>query len=104
VLMLNWWLGKLGAQHVPDDVHLAQMLGRLLFSIFPGSWIKAEGAGVLAPHISQSLDPDHIVSAFNPANVYGLLAEPNLWIGVVAGLALLAAAIYYRQRRIETAS
>ena len=104
VLMLNWWLGKLGAPHIPDDAHLAAILGRLLFSIFPGSSIKAEAAGVLGPHIGQSLDPDHIVSAFNPSNVYSLLAEPNLWMGVVAGLALLAAAIYYRQCRIETAN
>ena len=104
VLMLNWWLGKLGAPHIPDDIHLAQILGRLLFSIFPGGWIKAEGAGVIGPHIGPSLDPNNIVSAFNPSNVYGLLAEPNLWIGVVAGLALLAGAIYFRQRRIETAT
>jgi ABC-2 type transport system permease protein len=104
VLMLNGLFGILGAPHIPNDAHLAAILGRLLFSIFPGSWIKAEGAGVIAPHISQSLDPNHIVSAFNPSNVYGVLAEPNLWIGAVAGLALLAGAIYYRQRRIETAS
>jgi len=104
VLMLNGLFGMLGAPHIPDDAHLAAILGRLLFSIFPASWIKAEGAGVVGSHISQSLDSDNIVSAFNPSNVYGLLAEPNLWIGVVAGLALLAGAIYYRQRRIETAS
>jgi ABC-2 type transport system permease protein len=104
VLMLNGLFGILGAPHIPNDAHLAAILGRLLFSIFPGSWIKAEGAGVIAPHVSQSLDPNHIVSAFNPSNVYGVLAEPNLWIGAVAGLALLAGAIYYRQRRIETAS
>jgi len=104
VLMLNGLFGMLGAPHIPDDAHLAAILGRLLFSIFPASWIKAEGAGVVGSHISQSLDSDNIVSAFNPSNVYGLLAEPNLWIGVVAGLALLAGAIYYRQRRIETAT
>jgi ABC-2 type transport system permease protein len=104
VLILNLWLGKLGAPHIPDDTHLAAILGRLLFSIFPGSWIKAEGAGVIGRHISPSLDPNHVVSAFNPSNVYGLLAEPNLWIGVAAGLALLAGAIYFRQRRIETAT
>jgi len=104
VLMLNWWLGKLGAPHVPDDLHLAGIMGRLLFSIMPGSWLKAEGSTVLGSHISQSLNPDHVVSTFDPSKVYGLLAEPNLWIGAVAGLALLAGAIYYRQRRIETAS
>ncbi|HEX5123183.1 MAG TPA: hypothetical protein VFV97_08035 [Rhodanobacteraceae bacterium] len=104
VLMLNGLFGMLGAPHIPDNVHLAAILGRLLFSIFPGSWIKAEGTGVIQAHISQSLDPNNIVAAFDPSNVYGLFAEPNLWIGVVAGLALLAGAIYYRQRRIETAS
>jgi ABC-2 type transport system permease protein len=104
VLMLNWWLGKLGAPHVPDDLHLAGIMGRLLFSIMPGSWLKADGSTVLGSHISQSLNPDHVVSTFDPSNVYGLLATPNLWIGVVAGLALTAGAIYYRQRRIETAS
>jgi ABC-2 type transport system permease protein len=103
-LMLNWWLGKLGAPHIPDDLHLATILGRLLFSILPGSWMKAEGSSVFASHISHSLNPDHVVSSFDPANVYGLLAEPNVWIGAVAGLALLAGAIYYRQRRIETAT
>ena len=104
VLILNLWLGKLGAPHIPDDAHLAAILGRLLFSIFPLSWIKADGATVLGSHVSQSLDPEHVVSSFDPSNVYGLLAEPNLWIGIVAGVALLAAAIYFRQRRIETAT
>jgi ABC-2 type transport system permease protein len=104
VLILNLWLGKLGAPHIPDDVHLAAILGRLLFSIFPASWLKAEGSSVLSTHIGRTLDPDHVVSSFDPANVYGLLASANLWIGVVAGVALLAAAIYFRQRRIETAS
>jgi len=104
VLIANWWLGKLGAPHISGDLNLAAMLARLLFSIMPGSWMKAEGAGVIGSHIRAAVDPDHVVGAFDPSNVYGLLAEPNLWIGVVAGLALLAAAIWFRQRRIETAS
>ena len=104
VLMGNWLFGKLGAPHIPDDVHVAAMLGRLLFSITPASWMKAEGSGVLVSHMSHSLDAEHVVSSFDPSNVYGILAEPNLWIGVLAGVALLAAAIYFRQRRIETAS
>jgi ABC-2 type transport system permease protein len=103
VLMLNWWLGKLGAPHIPDDMHLAGILARLLFSIMPGSW-KTELPGGLASRIGHSFDPDRIVSTFDPSNVYGVLAAPNVWIGAIVGLALLAAAIYYRQRRIETAT
>ena len=104
VLIANWWLGKLGAPHISGDLNLAAMLGRLLFSIMPGSWMKAEGAGVIGSHIRAAVDPDHVVGAFDPSNVYGLLAEPNLWVGAAAGIALLAAATWYRQRRIETAS
>ena len=104
VLILNAWLGKLGAPHIPDNMNLASILGRLLFSIFPGSWLKAAGSGVLSTHMGSDLDTDHVVSSFDPSNVYGVLAGANLWIGVVAGLALLAGAVYFRQRRIETAS
>jgi len=102
-LIVNWWLGKLGAPHFSGDLNLATILGRLLFSIMPGSWIGSSGGGVLGNHVKLGLENDHVVSSFDPSRVYGLLAEPNIWIGVVAGLALLAGAIYFRQRRIETA-
>jgi ABC-2 type transport system permease protein len=103
-LIANWWLGKLGAPHFAGDLNLAAVVGRLLFSIMPGSWIGAPGAGILNEHAKFSMDDNHIVSSFDPSHVYGLLGEPNLWIGVVAGLALLAAAVWFRQRRIETAT
>jgi ABC-2 type transport system permease protein len=102
-LIVNWWLGTLGAPHFAGDLNLAAILARLLFSIMPGSWIGSSGGGVLGNHIKLGLENDHVVSSFDPSRVYGLLAEPNIWIGVVAGLALLAGAIYFRQRRIETA-
>jgi ABC-2 type transport system permease protein len=70
----------------------------------PGSWIGANGGGVLGNHIRLGIENDHVVSSFDPSRVYGLLAEPNIWIGAVAGLALLAGAVYFRQRRIETAT
>jgi ABC-2 type transport system permease protein len=104
VLVANWWLGKLGAPHFSGDLNLAAILGRLLFSIMPGSWMSADGAGVFSRHIRLGIDDNHVVSSFDPSHVYGLLAEPNLWIGVVAGLVLLAAAIRYRQRLVETAT
>jgi len=70
----------------------------------PGSWIGSGGASILSRHTGFDLDDNHVLSSFDPSNVYSVLAEPNLWIGVVAGLALIAAAIWFRQRRIETAS
>jgi hypothetical protein len=34
----------------------------------------------------------------------GVLMAPELWAGVVAGAALIAAAIYFRQQRTEAYS
>jgi len=103
-LVLNWWLGKLGAPHISGDLNLAAILGRLLFSIMPGSWLSADGAGVLGNHVRFNMEDNHVLTSLDPSRVYSLLAEPNLWVGVVAGVALLAGAIWFRQRRIETAS
>jgi ABC-2 type transport system permease protein len=104
VLIANWWLDKLGAPHIAGDLNLAAMVGRLLLSIMPGSWIGSHGSGMLGRHVGFNMEDNHVVSSFDPSRVYSLLAEPNLWIGVVAGAALIVAAIWFRQRRIETAS
>jgi len=100
-IFANWWVGLLGGPNFGADLHLATVLGRLLLSVMPGSWINgsldvagrkawfgAEGGSLL-----ESLAPGHLV---------GVLEGPNVWIGVVAGLALLAAAVWFRRRRIET--
>ena len=83
-------------------MNLAAILGRLLFSIMPITWLS--GTGTFASHVKLDMQDNHILSSFDPSRMYGVLAEPNLWIGVIAGVALLAAAIWFRQRRIETAS
>jgi ABC-2 type transport system permease protein len=102
-LFANWWIGLLGGPHVSGDLRLAAILGRLLFSVMPGSWMSSSAVSVGGVHLSFDVDDDHVLGSFDPAHIYGLLATPNLWIGVVAGLALLAAATWIRGRRIETA-
>jgi ABC-2 type transport system permease protein len=103
-LIANWWLGKLGAPHFAGDLNLAAIVGRLLLSIMPISWMGAPGVGIFGDRVKFGMDDNHVVSTFDPSRVYSLLGEPNLWIGVIAGLALLAAAVWFRQRRIETAT
>jgi ABC-2 type transport system permease protein len=98
-LFANWWLGVLGAPNFSSDLHLASVLARLLFSVMPGSWLSGKfGAGIAI------VDPDHqqVISSLDPSHVYAVLATWNAWVGVLAGLALLAGAIWYRRRRIET--
>jgi ABC-2 type transport system permease protein len=36
-----------------------------------------------------------------PERLFTVLSSANLWVGVVAGLALLAGAVWLRGRRIE---
>lgn len=101
-LFANWWMGKIGGLNLAGDLNLAGVLGRLLFSIMPGSWASANGVSIIGSRMSLNMDDDHVVSSLDPSHVYGLLTTPNLWIGVAGGLALLAAAIWMRSRRIET--
>jgi ABC-2 type transport system permease protein len=102
-VVLNTWFGWLGLPHFGGEIALKTVVGRLLLSAMPGSWISAGGSGFGARHFSFG-DDEHVLTTFDPSHVYGLLATPNLWLGVLAGAALIAGAIWYRQRRIEASS
>lgn len=102
-LIANWWVGLLGGPHISGDLHLASMLGRLLFSVMPGSWLGSNGVSVGNMHTSLGIDDNHVIASLDPSRIVGLLATPNLWVGVIAGFALLGGAIWLRGRRIETA-
>lgn len=98
-LMANWWIGLLGGPHISGDLHLASILGRLLFSAMPGSWMSTKfgASGINFPN-------EDVIGNLGMAQMYGVFGTANLWIGVVAGLALLAAAVWLRGRRIETST
>ncbi len=97
-LFANWWVGLLGGPHISGDEHLATMLGRLLFSVMPGSWMGQVGSVATG----NNFNGNSVVGNLDPSHVYPALATPNLWIGVIVGLALVAGAIWLRSRRIET--
>jgi ABC-2 type transport system permease protein len=98
-LVANGWLALIGGPHVTSTSQLASVLGRLLFSFAPGSWFFADAqpSGIGMRHAAEDM-----VAHLDLGQAYLRLASPNLWLGVVAGLALLAAAVWYRGRRIET--
>jgi ABC-2 type transport system permease protein len=99
---INGWFGMLGLPHVGGEFALKSIVGRLLLSVMPGAWLSVNG-GLGGQRFSFGAD-EHVLTMFDPSRIYALFASPNLWIGAVAGLALIAGAIWFRQRRIETAS
>ena len=103
VIVADKWLGLLGAPTLGSHVPLGHVLGRLLFSVMPGSWFGVAGINLANDRVSFNLaDDDHVIRSLDLAHNYGLLGSADLWIGVAGGLALLAAAVWLRGRRIET--
>jgi ABC-2 type transport system permease protein len=96
-VMLNGWFGALNLPSLDMLPTAKQVLGRLLLSVMPGSWLG--DSKLLMAH--RGFNDDSVMQNFEPSRVYALLGTPEMWIGVVAGIALLAAAVWMRRRRIE---
>ncbi len=88
------WISMLTGSNIELDKYW-QLVARGLVSVFPGSWIPFfnEGNGV-------NVDSHNLLGTVM-SNTYGLLGTLNLWIGVVIGLAFLAAATRLRRYRDE---
>jgi ABC-2 type transport system permease protein len=76
------------------------IFGRLLFSIVPFSWLRR----ITLTDTPDSADDDlrvlnHVLSL---DSISAALAMPSLWIGAAAGVAMIAAAIWFRRSRIES--
>jgi ABC-2 type transport system permease protein len=100
VVFANWWIGMLGGPHFSGNLDVAKVLGRLLLSVMPGSWLSVDAAGtaqIWMPHAGDTNGSGLLA----PERLFAVFSSANLWIGVVAGLALLAGAVWLRGRRIE---
>ncbi|MCE3002986.1 MAG: hypothetical protein LW860_09855 [Xanthomonadaceae bacterium] len=86
----------LEALRIPDTWFWQHVVGRILTSLVPLSWFanafieRAEQADMNGP------GPEMLVDW---SVIGGVLASPELWIGVVAGTAMIAASIHFRRRR-----
>ena len=84
---------------LPSGWYWTNIVGRLLFSIVPGTWVNVadlrhlDGDDRLPEALNELL-------SFNSAG--HLLSSPNFLIGIVAGVAMITAAIYFRRRRVES--
>ncbi|MBA8887973.1 ABC-2 type transport system permease protein [Dokdonella fugitiva] len=100
VVFANWWIGVLGGPHFAGVLDVAKILGRLLLSVMPGGWMSLDAAGVVREWMPHAGDTNGS-GLLAPERLLDVMTSANLWIGVAAGLALLAAAVWLRGRRIE---
>ncbi len=99
----NSWIGLMNHMSMSNTWFWRHIVGRLLLSIFPASWLDAEklrqgfeetgGMHVGVHGISPSLTFEVIGDA---------LSSPEMLIGIVAGAAMIVGAIYFRRQRTES--
>jgi ABC-2 type transport system permease protein len=98
----NSWIGLMGLPSLSKEFMFQEVISRLLFGIMPGWWLD-DGHG--GRHLfKESFRGNDVLASFDPGVVYGILATPGIWIGAVAGIALITAAIWLRRTRIETST
>ncbi len=93
-IFLTWfdWMSSI-------DLHSTwfwkKVVGHLLLGVFPGTWASTMRMETLLS--SMWLDHMQVIKA-----MYGVLAEPQLWAGAIAGVAMIYAAIRLRRSRDDT--
>ncbi|WP_199100224.1 hypothetical protein [Dyella sp. ASV21] len=98
--LLVSWFGIMGLFELPTAWFWKNVVARALFSVLPGSNIAYhDGALEASADLGDAHNP---LSLLSPMHTYGLLASPNLWIGVAVGAALLAGAIWFRRVRDDS--
>lgn len=94
-VMLGWF-NLIGTNLGGNGWYWKNVVGRILFSVFPGSWLGTRH------FIGAGSSDGHELDFLNLGHAYAVLATPSFWIGAVAGLALLAGAIWLRRWRDDT--
>lgn len=94
--LLVTWFGIMGLFNLPPAWFWTHIVQRALLSVFPGSSLIFNDHDVTA---MADMDGNNPLGLLAPSHTYGLLASPNLWLGVVAGASLIAAAIWFRRVR-----
>jgi ABC-2 type transport system permease protein len=95
--VLNFWIGLLGLPHINHQFFWGDLVGRALLSVIPASWIAPNE---LATHGVNFVQGDQLGAISYSAMAHAFVL-PQMWIGAVVGIALIAAAIWFRRWRDE---
>jgi len=100
--VLIWWIDLMSQLSLPRTWFWQHIVARVLFSIFPGSWMNGSTIRALAQ--SHQGDVDVLGSMLSMESLKTLFVSADTWIGAIAGVAMIIAAIYFRKHRTEAYS
>ncbi|GLQ45567.1 ABC transporter permease [Dyella lipolytica] len=88
--LIVWWLHIIGLAQLSPSWYFSHVTARLLFGLRPANWLEFS---------SNSLHPVTALDHLGLVENYAALAAPDAWIGIIAGVAMIAAAIWFRRWR-----
>ncbi|SEN04099.1 ABC-2 type transport system permease protein [Luteibacter sp. UNCMF331Sha3.1] len=94
------WFDMLGVPGLSSGWFWPNVVLRLFGGLMPGSWLMLGEPSSLAG--LDHHDPAALLDGMNLAFHYSTLANPTLWIGVIAGVAMVAGAIWFRRWRDDS--
>ena len=84
---------------LPNTWFWKYVVGRLLFSLVPGSWMDTS---TLKDLDRDDRVPEVLGNLLSFDSVGHIVSTPNFLIGIAAGVAMIAAAVYFRRQRTES--
>ncbi len=96
------WLKFLGIAGISGAWFWRDVVTRVLLSVFPSGWIGNDSFIVSGDRMQGMHFPEHLQRLASIGHAWGQLARPEFIIGAVAGVAMIAAAIWFRRTRTET--
>jgi ABC-2 type transport system permease protein len=91
------WFNLMNVFHLDDGWYWKNIVFRGLFSVFPGTWYASP-----AMHDAMSMkvdNPGDLANAIQIGRSWALFGSADLWIGALAGAAMIYAAIRLRRWR-----
>ncbi|UXI70405.1 hypothetical protein [Tahibacter amnicola] len=82
---------------IPNYWYWKHIVSRILFSVMPGQWLDDSNM----ERFENADGPKDWIKALDSSAITDLLSSPNLWLGVLAGAAMIVGAIWMRRWRDE---
>jgi len=98
------WFNLMGLFDLDNKWFWGNVVGRALFSVFPGGWIPGQFANEAGSKFGHAATDNHQIFAgmLDLSHNYAVIASPQFLIGAAAGVAMLAGAIWFRRWRDDS--